>query len=230
MAGADEYLSLDDGALLRQCEVHTYKSSGPGGQHRNKVSSAVRLVHVATRVAAHGDDSRSQHENKRLALKRLRMNMAMHLRGMVDTAARPPAFVRECMFAPRGGKERRAKSEGRGARDEQQILRAPNQPESRGQAPAEISATAKRGQAPISNSEIGASPLLRLEVGVKDFRFWRVAAWLLDVLEACAGRVSDSAAVVGITTGNLSDLLTCDRHLLAAAQEIRKRHGLKPLT
>ena len=178
MPNADEYLRLDDAALLKQCQVHTYKSSGPGGQHRNKVSSAVRLVHDPTRVAAHGDDSRSQHDNKRLALRRLRMNLALHLRAAVDPTAAPPAFVRECMFVPRG--------------------RGPEAP-------------------------------MRLEGGSRDGRFWRVAAWLMDLLETCQGRVGAAAAVIGITTGNLSDLLLSERHLLAGAQEIRKRHGHKPL-
>jgi hypothetical protein len=175
---SQDYLALDDAALLAQCEVHTYKSSGPGGQHRNKVSSAVRLVHRPTRISAHGDDSRSQHENKRLALRRLRMNIAVHVRGPEDTAAPAPAVVAQCLFKPRG-----------------------------------------RGEdAPV-----------RLEVGARDFRFWQVAAYILDTLECCEGRMSDAAAVVGITTGNLSDLLGSERHLLAAAQAIRKRYGLKPL-
>lgn len=200
MQYAIEYLALDDVALLRQCEVHTYKSSGPGGQHRNKVSSAVRLVHQPTRISAHGDDSRSQHENKRLALKRLRMNIAMHLRGVVDRAAPPPAFVRECMFQPRGKKRVERKSEG------PFLAVTPDAPRPAIQGPPQ-----------------------RLEIGTKDFRFWRIAAWLLDVLESCSGRMGDAAAVVGITTGNFSDLLTSDRHLLAAAQEIRKRYNLKPL-
>ncbi len=203
---ADEYLRLDDAALLRQCEVHTYKSSGPGGQHRNKVSSAVRLVHEPTRICAHGDDSRSQHENKRLALKRLRMNIAMRLRGSVDLAAPPPAFVRECMFSRRGLPRRSSP-------------RTPGMEEpgfARGHAAPRQSSSAESGER-------------RLEIGTKDFRFWRIAAWLLDVLESCSGRVSDAAAIAGITTGNFSDLLTSDRHLLAAAQEIRKRHNLKPL-
>jgi hypothetical protein len=70
---------------------------------------------------------------------------------------------------------------------------------------------------------------VRLEIGGRDFRFWGVAAWLLDVLDAMEGRMSDAAAQIGITTGNLSDLLGQDRHLLATAQEIRKKFGLKPL-
>ena len=61
MGEQPDYLSLDDAALLAQCDLHTYRSSGPGGQHRNKVSSAVRLRHRATGITAHGDDSRSQH-------------------------------------------------------------------------------------------------------------------------------------------------------------------------
>ncbi|KAH9726288.1 RF PROK I domain-containing protein [Citrus sinensis] len=42
------YLELTDDELLRECEMDTYKSSGPGGQHRNKRESAVRLKHVPT--------------------------------------------------------------------------------------------------------------------------------------------------------------------------------------
>ena len=155
----------------------------------------------------HGDDSRSQHENKRLALKRLRMNIAMRLRGSVDLAAPPPAFVRECMFSRRGLPRRSSP-------------RTPGMEEpgfARGHAAPRQSSSAESGER-------------RLEIGTKDFRFWRIAAWLLDVLESCSGRaVSDAAAIAGITTGNFSDLLTSDRHLLAAAQEIRKRHNLKPL-
>ncbi|MCJ7543241.1 MAG: peptide chain release factor-like protein [Phycisphaerae bacterium] len=102
MHGRD-YLALDDKALLAQCDVHTYKSSGPGGQHRNKVSSAVRLRHRPTGVTTHGDQSRSQHDNKRLALQRLRMNIACSLRGPIDPAGPLPATLQECLFTARGG-------------------------------------------------------------------------------------------------------------------------------
>lgn len=98
-----DYLALDDPALLAQCDVHIYKSSGPGGQHRNKVSSAVRLRHRPTAVTAHGDQTRSQHDNKRLAVQTLRMNIACTLRGAVDPGQPPPATVRQCLFTPRGG-------------------------------------------------------------------------------------------------------------------------------
>jgi len=175
-----DYLMLDDSALLRQCEVHTYKSSGPGGQHRNKVSSAVRLKHPPTGLMAHGDESRSQHENKAMALRRLRMNIALRLRRRLEaqSPAQLPPVVRQCLFIPR---------------------------------------------------KLGPQAGPRLEIGRKDYRFWAVAAFLLDVLESFQGRLADSAASIGISTGNLTSILESDRHLLGAAQEIRKRYGQKPL-
>ena len=46
------YLELTDDELMRQCEMDTFKSSGPGGQHRNKRESAVRLKHLPTGIIA----------------------------------------------------------------------------------------------------------------------------------------------------------------------------------
>jgi hypothetical protein len=96
-----DYLALDDDALLRQCHVDTYKASGPGGQHRNKVSSAVRLRHDPTGIDAHADDSRSQHSNKRSALKRLRMNIACQLRHPVDLMGGIPEPIVPCLVQPK---------------------------------------------------------------------------------------------------------------------------------
>ena len=39
------WLRLDDAGLLAQCEEHGYRSSGPGGQRRNKVETAARVRH-----------------------------------------------------------------------------------------------------------------------------------------------------------------------------------------
>ena len=98
-----EHLDLDDEALFAKCDVHCYKSSGPGGQHRNKVSSAVRVKHRPTGVMAHGDQSRSQHENKALAIRRLRMNLACQVRQALGAGPiEIPPTVRQCIFQPRG--------------------------------------------------------------------------------------------------------------------------------
>jgi hypothetical protein len=79
-----EYLLAEDAALIAQCEVDRYRASGPGGQHRNKTESAVRLRHTPTGVSAIGEDSRSQVENKQHAVRRLRAAIALEVREPVE--------------------------------------------------------------------------------------------------------------------------------------------------
>ena len=175
----DLHLALDDEALLAACDMQTYRASGPGGQHRNKVSSAVRLRHGPTGLSAQAEESRSQHENRRRALRRLRMHLATRLRKPAPPAGAPlPTMLAGCLRAGprRGGGARR-----------------------------------------------------RLEVGPKDRRFWPVAALLLDRLDHHQGRVAPAAGELGIATSNLVAFLRSERHLLAAAQQMRRDHGQKPL-
>ena len=82
----DDWLLSDDAALLRDCRVDTYRASGPGGQKRNKTSSAVRLRHGPSGLMAIAEESRSQHENKARALRRLRMMIALQIRSEMDGA------------------------------------------------------------------------------------------------------------------------------------------------
>ena len=65
-------LALDDEALLSTCEVSTFVGGGPGGQHRNKTASGVRLVHPPTGVTVTATERRSQLRNRGAALERLR--------------------------------------------------------------------------------------------------------------------------------------------------------------
>ena len=60
----------------RDIEFQAIRSSGPGGQHVNKVSSAVRAKHIPTGVQALVSESRSQHQNKKLAINRLKEQLA----------------------------------------------------------------------------------------------------------------------------------------------------------
>ncbi|KAK7364227.1 hypothetical protein VNO80_12734 [Phaseolus coccineus] len=78
------YLYLTDEDLMRQCEMDTFKSSGPGGQHRNKRESAVRLKHLPTGIIAQASEDRSQHKNRASALNRLRSIIALKVRKTVD--------------------------------------------------------------------------------------------------------------------------------------------------
>ena len=72
------YRDLGDEDLLAQCRVETRRASGPGGQHRNKVESAVRLLHLPTETVATASERRSQHANRELALERLRAKLERH--------------------------------------------------------------------------------------------------------------------------------------------------------
>src|SRR5712692_7838316 len=72
--------SLSDAQLLDQCSVDTYRASGPGGQKRNKTSSAVRLRHGPSGLLVIAEESRSQYENKAKALRRLRQVLFLKLR------------------------------------------------------------------------------------------------------------------------------------------------------
>jgi seryl-tRNA synthetase len=67
---------MADEALLEQCEFGRGRGAGPGGQHRNKVETAVTLTHRPTGISAQAGERRSQIENKRMALRRLRLALA----------------------------------------------------------------------------------------------------------------------------------------------------------
>jgi hypothetical protein len=100
-----EWAGLSDAALLAQCAVDTYRASGPGGQKRNKTSSAVRLRHAPSGLLVIAEESRSQHENKARALRRLRQALYLRLREELAPDARTPEALaaRPELAAARGG-------------------------------------------------------------------------------------------------------------------------------
>jgi RF-1 domain len=159
----------DDATLLAECDVDTYRASGPGGQKRNKTESAVRLRHRPSGLSVIAEESRSQHENRDRALRRLRQIMALRLRQPIETEGVPEA-VRACID--------------------------------------------KKG---------------RLDVGRRDARYLPAAAVVLDLLVALNGSLADTAARLGITTGNLSGFVTADDDLMLEANRIRAALGLRPL-
>lgn len=69
--------------LLAACEQTHGRSAGPGGQHRNKVATTVRLLHRPTGVEATARERRSQAQNLSMALFRLRVNLALEHRAAV---------------------------------------------------------------------------------------------------------------------------------------------------
>ena len=80
MLNRNDILRLDDAGLSAVCKLDFYKDSGPGGQKRNKTSSAVRLKHRETGLTAEDCSERSQHRNRANALWKLRMLIALNVR------------------------------------------------------------------------------------------------------------------------------------------------------
>ncbi|MEK6645020.1 MAG: peptide chain release factor-like protein [Planctomycetota bacterium] len=169
-ATRDNWLRSDDTALLKQCDVDTYRASGPGGQKRNKTSSAVRLRHKPTGLLVIAEESRSQHENKARALRRLRRELALQLREPLTTNWTPPEEWTQHRTAAG-----------------------------------------------------------RIEVSSRNPAFVLLAAAALDVLTHTSGKLSDTGALLCISTGQLSRFLSSDGKLFAAANRIRAEAGLAAL-
>jgi protein subunit release factor B len=96
-----------DEDLLRECEIDTFRASGPGGQHVNKTESAVRLKHLPSGLVVTCRQERSQHQNKMLCLRKLRAKIAQLNH---RPAKRVPTRV------PRSAKNRTLEAKARRAR------------------------------------------------------------------------------------------------------------------
>jgi hypothetical protein len=83
-----------DEEFLRDCRVEAFRGGGPGGQHRNKTSTAVRLIHQPTGLSATAGESRSQQQNRAAALRRLRHRVVLESRQPIalENFSPPPWF------------------------------------------------------------------------------------------------------------------------------------------
>jgi ribosome-associated protein len=85
--------------LLAQCDVETFRSSGPGGQNVNRRETAVRLRHRPTGLAISRQEERTQGRNKQLALESLREKLrAMNHRRRKRVATAMPNAIRETIL------------------------------------------------------------------------------------------------------------------------------------
>ena len=81
--------AIEPEALLADCEIQRSRRSGPGGQHRNKVETAVTILHRPTGVIGEASERRSQAENRGRAIARLRLNLALGVRSPLESGAIP---------------------------------------------------------------------------------------------------------------------------------------------
>ncbi len=72
----------------KDCRFDYYRGSGAGGQHRNKTDSACRCTHLASGAVGQAEDSRSQHDNKALAFKRMAETKAFKAWHSIEVARR----------------------------------------------------------------------------------------------------------------------------------------------
>ncbi len=97
-------LALPGPSLLAECEETFFTAGGPGGQHRNKTESGVRLAHPPTGVVVTATERRSQPQNRGAALERLRARL--------EALAHVPR-PRRATRPTRGAKERRLQEKKR---------------------------------------------------------------------------------------------------------------------
>lgn len=86
----DTRYPTDRDALERDCSVEFFIASGPGGQHRNKVETGVRLVHMPTGVRVTATERRSQHANREAAFERMSEELQQRQREVIPRKATRP--------------------------------------------------------------------------------------------------------------------------------------------
>lgn len=84
--GDDPVYAWDEERLLASCERSAQRARGPGGQHVNRHANGVLLRHPASGIEAQCQDEREGRVNLSRALQRLRLRLAVAIRGEADPA------------------------------------------------------------------------------------------------------------------------------------------------
>lgn len=98
---ADARMQSDED-FLRDCRTEAFRGSGPGGQHRNKTSTSIRLIHQPTGLSVVAGEFRSQQQNRSVALRRLRHRIVLECRQtLAMDSFSSPAWFRDLLAASR---------------------------------------------------------------------------------------------------------------------------------
>ena len=111
-------IPAEDQALLDECQVDTFRSTGRGGQSVNTTDSAVRLRHLPTNTTVVSRRQRSQYQNKRAALVQLRerleeRNASIAAGSVVRKARRPSRAVKQNVVAQKRARGSLKRTRGR---------------------------------------------------------------------------------------------------------------------
>lgn len=216
-ASALTYLQLDDRALLEQCRVDVYRASGPGGQHRNKTDSAVRITHLPTKCVAIAVESRSQHTNKASALKRLRSKIALNVATVpsMDINATHDEHIDNTL--EQSSESPHAASpislDDADADNEEVIA-------SSYAVPPELAAILPKDAKGHRNKQ---------RLGKKHPDYPKGIAVLLELFHQHEWSISRVATCVNMSTASLSKLVVADPKLKEAVNKSRQRQGMRPL-
>lgn len=93
-SGIDHPAAWPVDQLLKRCEIKRLRRGGPGGQHRNKVETAVIVHDPVTGQSGEGNERRSQEANRQVAIFRLRINLAIHAIREIDLSTTPSELWR----------------------------------------------------------------------------------------------------------------------------------------
>ncbi|MCA9033712.1 MAG: peptide chain release factor-like protein [Planctomycetaceae bacterium] len=81
--------------LLKDCLIRRTRHGGPGGQHRNKVETAIEVVHHPTGIIGFAAERRSQEANRKEAIDRLRLLLAIRIRCVHSSDVHPSEMWRK---------------------------------------------------------------------------------------------------------------------------------------
>jgi hypothetical protein len=197
--------TLEEATLLGQCDFHFTRRGGPGGQHRNKVSSAVVVTHRPTQILAEANERRDQSQNRRVAVARLRRQLAWLVRQPVPTTAPATDLAQQTDVV-------------------RHTAAGPNS----AAVPDDRAAPSQR---PAAVSDLWRVRCIEqpAKVSPEHWDYPTLLAEALDQLHAHQGQVSSAAAALQISTARLVKLFKIDRPSWEWINRYRASLGLPQL-